>query len=63
VDPNDKKKDDDRFTVSLAGLAFALFLIVVGVILLDRLAAQSKLEDCLLQGRLNCNRIDLPRTR
>ena len=50
----DEKDDDARFTTSLAGLAVALLLAVIGLYLLDALAAQTKLEDCLMQGRMNC---------
>ncbi|MBV9523334.1 MAG: hypothetical protein JO010_11105 [Alphaproteobacteria bacterium] len=53
------REDDDRFTATLAGLAMALLLIVIGLYLAEKLAAQSKLEDCLLQGRMNCTRIEL----
>jgi hypothetical protein len=56
---DDRQKDDDRFTASLAGLAWALCLGVAGLFLLEQMAAQSKLEDCLLQGRLNCERVEL----
>ncbi len=36
----------------------ALFLAVVGLYLLEALAAESRLEDCLFQGRMNCEPID-----
>ena len=49
-----------RFTTSLAGLAAALLLGVIGLYLMEGLAANSRLEDCLLQSRMNCERIDLP---
>jgi hypothetical protein len=55
----DRDEEDDRFTASLAGLAMALLLAIVALFLIDRLAAVSKLEDCLLQGRKNCKRIEL----
>ena len=55
-----KEEDDEnaRFTASLAGLAVALFLAVLGLYLLDALAAESNLEDCLLQGRMDCMPVD-----
>lgn len=59
----EKEEDDARFTASLAGLAVALFLIVLGLDVAERLAAESKLEDCLLQGRANCERVELLPTR
>ena len=55
----ERQEDDARFTTSLAGLAAALFLAVIGLYLLDALAAESKLEDCLLQGRMNCQLIEV----
>jgi hypothetical protein len=54
-----RQEEADRFTNSLAGLAVALFLMVVGLWLAEALAAEAKLEDCLLQGRMNCERIEL----
>jgi hypothetical protein len=54
----EKEEEDLRFTTSLAGLAVALFLAIVGLYLLDALFAESKLEDCFLQGRMNCAPID-----
>ena len=51
---------EQRFTTSLAGLAAALLLGVIGFYVMEGLAANSKLEDCLLQSRMNCERIDTP---
>jgi hypothetical protein len=45
---------EDRLTASLAGLAMALALVVLGLFLTDHLRAQARLEDCLLAGRTNC---------
>jgi hypothetical protein len=58
----DKERDDEenRVTASLAGMAIALLLVVVGFFLVQKLEASSKLEDCLLQGRTNCAPIDVP---
>jgi hypothetical protein len=59
-DPERERQEDDRrFTTSLAGLAAALFLVVVGLYVAEELAAQGKLEDCVLQGRADCVRVDL----
>ena len=62
---NARERDDeeDRFTASLAGLAMALLLSLIALVLIDRLATLSKLEDCLLQGRKNCERIELSPVR
>jgi hypothetical protein len=55
----ERQEDEDRFTSSLAGLAVALFLMVTGLYVMEKLAALSKLENCMLQGRMNCERIEL----
>jgi hypothetical protein len=54
----EQEDEDVRFTTSLAGLAVALFLAVVGLYLLEALATESRLEDCLFEGRMNCVPID-----
>jgi len=55
----ERAEDDRRFTNSLAGLAAALFLLLIGLYVTEQLAAQSKLEDCVLQGRADCMRVEL----
>jgi len=45
-------------TSSLAGLAFVLLLVVVGLYLVHVLKKQSDLEDCLMSGRTNCAPIE-----
>lgn len=59
MNAHDRDEEDDRFTAGLAGLAMALLLAIIALFLIDRLATVSKLEDCLLQGRKNCKRIEL----
>ena len=54
-----KEEEDIRFTTSLAGLAVTLLLALLGLYLLDALSAESKLEDCFLQGRANCVPIEV----
>ena len=54
--PNQKQSDADRFTTTLAGLAVALALILIGVYLMEELRSVSKTEDCLMQGRKNCGK-------
>ncbi len=44
----------DRQTMSLAGLAVALFLVVLGLFLVKTLRHETRVEDCLLAGRNNC---------
>lgn len=42
-------------TPALAGLAIAVVLLVVGLWLAHELRAASKMQDCVLSGRTNCN--------
>ena len=51
---------EQRVTASLAGLAFALALVVLGLFLLRGLTQKSLVEDCLLAGRINCDRVLTP---
>jgi hypothetical protein len=55
----ERDEEEDRFTASLAGLAITLLLSLISLFVIDRLAVLSKLDDCLLQGRKNCQRIEL----
>lgn len=50
-DPDDDKA---RNRSNLAALAFAAILIVVGWLLVQKLGASGRLEDCLMSGRTNC---------
>jgi hypothetical protein len=40
---------------AIAGLAIAVLLLVVGVWLAHELTGASKMQDCLMSGRTNCN--------
>jgi hypothetical protein len=42
-------------TPAIAGLAIAVVLLVVGLWLARELTAASKMQDCLMSGRTNCN--------
>jgi hypothetical protein len=42
---------------AIAGLAIAAVLLVVGIWLARELTAASKMQDCLMSGRTNCNQI------
>ena len=44
-------------TPAVAGLAIAAVLLVVGLWLAHELRAASKMQDCVLSGRTNCNEI------
>jgi hypothetical protein len=45
---------------ALAGLAIAVVLLAVGLWLTHELTAASKMQDCLMTGRTNCNVIEPP---
>jgi len=45
---------------AIAGLAIAVALLVLGLWLSHELTASSKMQDCLMSGRTNCNVIDAP---
>jgi hypothetical protein len=40
---------------AIAGLAIAVVLLAVGLWLSHELTASSKMQDCLMSGRTNCN--------
>jgi hypothetical protein len=46
--------------MAVVGLGVAVLLLVVGVWLSHQLSAASKLQDCLMSGRTNCNTIETP---
>lgn len=50
----DDQEGADRQTSSLAGLAFALLLVVIGLFLVHTLRSKAVVEDCLMSGRTNC---------
>ena len=43
---------------AIVGLAIAVVLLAVGLWLAHELTASSKMQDCLMTGRTNCNVID-----
>lgn len=51
----DDDREEDRQTASLAAVAVTLLLLVVGLFLVHELTMKSKVEDCLLSGRRNCD--------
>ena len=57
--PRQRQEEADRFTATLAGFAATLLLAMLGLWVAEGLAQTSRLEDCLLQGRMNCERIEL----
>jgi hypothetical protein len=60
----DRMSDDKRSTgdqrKALAGLAIAVVLLLVGWWLARELTAASRMQDCLMSGRTNCNQVDVP---
>jgi hypothetical protein len=44
--------------LAMAGLAIAVILLVVGLWLAHELTSASKMQDCLMSGRTNCNVIE-----
>jgi hypothetical protein len=45
-------------TPAIAGLAIAVVLLVAGLWLAHELTAASKMQDCVMSGRTNCNVIE-----
>ena len=56
TDPN--HGDGDNRLGALAGLAIVIVLLAVGIWLARDLSAASKLQDCVMSGRTNCNTIE-----
>jgi hypothetical protein len=50
----DPEKGDSR-RGAVAGLLIALLMLAVGLWLARDLTAASKMQDCLMSGRTNCN--------
>ena len=46
---------------AIAGLVIAIVLLAVGIWLARELTAASKLQDCVMSGRTNCNVIERAR--
>ena len=55
VSPGEGQEQMDRQTVSLAGLAVVLFLVVASLYVTRQLAAKAVIEDCLLANLVNCD--------
>jgi hypothetical protein len=53
--------DADRQTSGLAGFAFVLLLVVVGLFLVHTLYRNGKIEDCLMAGHRDCDRLVVKR--
>jgi hypothetical protein len=53
----DPEQSDNR-RGAIAGLIIAVLLLAAGVWLARDLTAASKMQDCLMSGRTNCNVIE-----
>ena len=53
----------NRQTVSLAGLAVTLAVLVMCVFLVRQLAHTTRVEDCLMANRMNCDKVVVPLAR
>jgi hypothetical protein len=54
----DHRESRDNNLPAMAGLAIAVVLLVVGLWLARELRAASKMQDCVMSGRTNCNVIE-----
>ncbi len=55
--PAETAEAANRQTLSLVGLAVTLAVLVVCVFLVRQLSHATKVEDCLIANRLNCDRL------
>jgi len=53
----EEQETANRQTASLAGVAITLLLLVLGLFLVRALQTQSRIEDCLMAGRSNCDQL------
>jgi hypothetical protein len=49
------RDDADRQTAGLVGVVIVLVLLIAGLFLVHTLYNKSKIEDCLMVGRVNCD--------
>ena len=49
--------DEDRQTSSLAAIAVLLVLLICGLAIAKALRDSTRLEDCLMAGRTNCEQL------
>jgi hypothetical protein len=57
TDPKQDREPENR-NGAIAGLVIAIALLAVGIWLARDLTAASKLQDCVMSGRTNCNVIE-----
>jgi hypothetical protein len=56
--PHESRRRNDSRRPAIAGLAIAVVLLGVGLWLAHELTAASKMQDCVMSGRTNCNVIE-----
>ncbi|OAF12175.1 hypothetical protein AXW67_20345 [Bradyrhizobium neotropicale] len=56
--PQSRPQSGDSRRAALAGLIIAAVILGVGLWLARSLTAASKMQDCLMSGRTNCNVIE-----
>ena len=54
---NEERAEANRQTSGLFGVVVILLLLVVGLFLIHTLHDAAKVEDCLMAGRMNCDRM------
>jgi hypothetical protein len=58
-DPKHQPREpDDNRRGAIVGLLIAVVLLVVGIWLARDLTAASRMQDCVMSGRTNCNVIE-----
>lgn len=57
--PNDPEPEGSR-RGALVGLVIAVVLLVVGLWLARELRSASRIQDCVMSGRSNCQPIEVP---
>jgi hypothetical protein len=58
--PRDPEEETRRNRANVAALIFAAILIAIGWLLVQKLDANGRMEDCLMSGRTNCAPIKVP---
>lgn len=56
--PKSAPQGGDNRRGAIAGLVIAIVLLAIGIWLARDLTAASKLQDCVMSGRTNCNVIE-----
>ncbi|MEI7710052.1 MAG: hypothetical protein WCI94_01375 [Rhodospirillales bacterium] len=57
VTDEQQREDATRQTEALAGVAIVLVVLIAGLFLVHTLYDKSKIEDCLMAGRMDCDKL------